>query len=71
MTLLVALPDRDMLDRLTPQVAGEVDLVVWRPDDKPLDRVIDLLVMPYTVSYAFARDPGRPGSACAKPIPRL
>lgn len=51
MTLLVALPDRDMLDRLTPQVAGEVDLVVWRPDDKPLDRVIDLLVMPYTVSY--------------------
>ncbi|HEX4444284.1 MAG TPA: NAD(P)-dependent oxidoreductase [Galbitalea sp.] len=51
MTLLVALPDEDMLARLSPQIPDGVDLVVWRAGDKALDRMIDLLVMPYAVRY--------------------
>ena len=51
MTLLVALPDEDMLVRLSPLVPHGVDLVVWRAGDEPLDRMIDLLVMPYAVRY--------------------
>ena len=51
MTVLVALPDREMLDRLAPQVGDDVELVVWRAQDQPLATVVDLLVMPYTVSY--------------------
>lgn len=51
MTLLVALPNSEMLERLTPQVADDVELVVWRADDEPLGRVIDLFVMSYDVRY--------------------
>jgi phosphoglycerate dehydrogenase-like enzyme len=51
MDLLVALPDNDMLSRLKPDVPADVDLVVWRAGDEPLARMIDLLVMPYSVSY--------------------
>jgi phosphoglycerate dehydrogenase-like enzyme len=51
MNLLVALPDSDMRDRLAPQVSDSVELVVWRAGDAPLDRMIDLLVMPYAVRY--------------------
>jgi phosphoglycerate dehydrogenase-like enzyme len=55
MTLLVAVPDAAMLARLSPAVGKDVDLVVWRPGDSALDRVIDLLVIPYTVSYELLR----------------
>ncbi|QNE45575.1 hydroxyacid dehydrogenase [Glaciihabitans sp. INWT7] len=49
MTFLIAVPDAAMLDRLTP--AGEgVEIIVWTTDDPPLDRPIDLLVLPYSVS---------------------
>lgn len=49
MTVFVAVPDATMLERLTP--AGEdVALEVWTTDDSPLDRSIDLLVLPYSVS---------------------
>jgi phosphoglycerate dehydrogenase-like enzyme len=51
MNLLVAVPDDDMLARLTPSVPPNVDLVVWRAGDEPRGRVIDLLVMPYSVAY--------------------
>jgi phosphoglycerate dehydrogenase-like enzyme len=51
MTLLVAVPDDEMRSRLAPQTPSGVDLVVWRPGDAPLDRVIDLLVISYSVSY--------------------
>lgn len=52
MTILVAVPDADMKKRLEPSIRGDVELVIWRPDDQPLDRVIDLLVIPYVVTYA-------------------
>lgn len=55
MTLLVAVPDAAMLARLSPAVGKDVELVVWRPGDPALDRVIDLLVIPYTVSYELLR----------------
>ncbi len=48
----MALPDQQMLDRLAPQVGEDVELVVWMPGDSPLDRVIDLFVMNYTVAYS-------------------
>lgn len=49
MTVIVAVPDATMLERLTP--AGEdVALEVWTTDDSPLERSIDLLVLPYSVS---------------------
>jgi phosphoglycerate dehydrogenase-like enzyme len=51
MSLLVAVPDAEMRARLAPLVGPEVELVVWTPGDSPLDRIIDLLVMPYTVAY--------------------
>jgi phosphoglycerate dehydrogenase-like enzyme len=51
MDLLVALPDNDMLSRLRPSVPPNVDLVVWRPGDEPLERTVDLLVLPYSVAY--------------------
>jgi phosphoglycerate dehydrogenase-like enzyme len=51
LTVTVALPDSAMLDRLASFVDDNVDLVVWRPGDSSLETVIDLLVMPYTVSY--------------------
>jgi phosphoglycerate dehydrogenase-like enzyme len=50
-TILIAVTDDDMLGRLRPRVADDVELVVWVPGDAPLDRMIDLLVMPYTVSF--------------------
>ena len=51
MTIRVAVPDSMMLERLAASVPADVELLVWRPGDKPLDGLIDLLVMPYTVSY--------------------
>jgi phosphoglycerate dehydrogenase-like enzyme len=58
MTLIVAVPDEAMKTRLATEVGDGVDLLVWRPGDAPLDRIIDLLVMPYTVSYESLRDLG-------------
>jgi phosphoglycerate dehydrogenase-like enzyme len=52
MTITVAVPDSAMRERLRASVAKGVDIIVWRPDDEPLDRAIDLLVIPYTVSFA-------------------
>jgi phosphoglycerate dehydrogenase-like enzyme len=40
-----------MLARLRASVDPDVDLVVWHAGDTPLDRVIDLLVIPYVVTY--------------------
>jgi phosphoglycerate dehydrogenase-like enzyme len=51
MRVTVGLPDEAMLDRLRRAIDDDVDLVVWRAGDKPLDRVIDLLVIPYAVTY--------------------
>jgi phosphoglycerate dehydrogenase-like enzyme len=47
-----------MLARLSPAVGEHVDLVVWRPGDPPLAGAIDLLVIPYTVSYELLRNLG-------------
>ena len=58
MTITVAVPDAAMRARLAPAVPNEVELVVWRPGDPELDRTIDLLVMPYTVSYESLKDLG-------------
>ncbi len=55
MTLLVAVPDAAMLARLSPAAGEDVELIVWRPGDPPLPGVIDLLVIPYTVSYELLR----------------
>lgn len=52
MTLLAAVPDAAMRDRLAPSIPPGTELVVWRPGDHPLDRMIDLLVLPYVVTYA-------------------
>jgi phosphoglycerate dehydrogenase-like enzyme len=49
--ITVALPDDAMLARLRPTVDTDVDLVVWRAGDEPIGRVIDLLVIPYVVTY--------------------
>jgi len=51
MTLLVALPDNTMLDYLDSRVPDGVELTIWKPGDAPLGRVIDLLAMPYIVTY--------------------
>jgi phosphoglycerate dehydrogenase-like enzyme len=51
MSLLIALPDDGMLERLTPSVGDDTELVVWHAGDPPLDRQIDLLVLPYVVTY--------------------
>jgi phosphoglycerate dehydrogenase-like enzyme len=58
MTITVALPDAAMLGRLASKAPDGVDLVVWRPGDAALEQTIDLLVMPYTVSYESLRDLG-------------
>jgi phosphoglycerate dehydrogenase-like enzyme len=58
MTIRVAVPDTAMLDRLSPSVANGVELVVWRPGDAPLAGAIDLLVIPYAVSYDSLRGLG-------------
>ena len=58
MTLRVAIPDAAMLGRLSPTVGNDVELVVWRPGDSPLTEAIDLLVIPYTVSYDSLRGLG-------------
>jgi phosphoglycerate dehydrogenase-like enzyme len=58
MTIRVAVPDQAMVARLAPAVGADVDLVVWRPGEAPLDGVIDLLVMPYTVAYDALQDLG-------------
>jgi phosphoglycerate dehydrogenase-like enzyme len=52
MTITVAVPDSAMQDRLRASVAADVEVVVWRPGDEPTANPIDLLVMPYTVSFA-------------------
>jgi hypothetical protein len=69
LTVTVALPDSAMLDRLASFVDDNVDLVVWRPGDSSLETVIDLLVMPYTVSYESLKGLG--GSAHPEPVARL
>lgn len=56
MSLLVALPESEMLARLAPRVPDDVELVVWRAGDEPLGRMIDLLVMPYAVRYDALAD---------------
>jgi phosphoglycerate dehydrogenase-like enzyme len=58
MTITVALPDAAMLDRLAPGIPTGVDLLVWRPGDPASSTVLDLLVMPYTVSYESLRGLG-------------
>jgi phosphoglycerate dehydrogenase-like enzyme len=59
MSLLVALPDDEMLARIAPTLGDGVELVVWRVGDEPLMRKIDLLVIPYVTGYGFlsALDP--------------
>ena len=52
MKLLVALPDSDMLARLTPRVPDGVDLVVWNYGNPAPERAFDLFVSPYMVGYA-------------------
>jgi phosphoglycerate dehydrogenase-like enzyme len=53
MSLLVALPDDDIRDRIAPEVGNDVDLIVWRVGDAAPERTIDLLVIPYVTSYEF------------------
>jgi phosphoglycerate dehydrogenase-like enzyme len=52
MTITVAVPDSAMQERLNASVGADVDVIVWRPGDEPRGNPIDLLVMPYTVSFA-------------------
>jgi len=58
MTIRVAVPDSAMLDRLSESIPAGVELLVWRPGNAPVDGWIDLLVMPYTVSYDSLRELG-------------
>jgi phosphoglycerate dehydrogenase-like enzyme len=51
LSLYIAVADASMRARLAPQVPEHVEIVVWRPGDSSLERIIDLLVMPYAVSY--------------------
>lgn len=51
MTLLVAVPDATMLERLKPLPAG-VESIVWTLGSKPVDRCFDLLVLPYMIPAA-------------------
>ena len=48
MALVVAVPDTDMRDRLSPP-PPEVELVVWALGDAPVDTSFDLLVLPYMI----------------------
>jgi len=52
-TITVALPDHDMAGRLAGRLDARVDVVVWNAGDPPLDRPIDLLVLPYVVNYGL------------------
>ena len=52
MTITVAVPDSAMQERLDASVGPDVEIIVWRPGDEPRGNPIDLLVMPYTVSFA-------------------
>lgn len=45
-----------MASRLAPRAPDGVEIVVWRPGDAPLGRMIDLLVLPYVVNYALLAD---------------
>jgi phosphoglycerate dehydrogenase-like enzyme len=58
MTITVAVPDAAMRERISASVAENVEVVVWRPGDDPRSGAIDLLVMPYTVSYDSLRGLG-------------
>ena len=58
MKITVAVPDQAMQSRLSASTGEDVDLVVWRPGDDALEQAIDLLVMPYTVSYESLRGLG-------------
>ena len=58
MKITVAVPDQAMQSRLSASAGEDVDLVVWRPGDDALEQTIDLLVMPYTVSYESLRGLG-------------
>jgi phosphoglycerate dehydrogenase-like enzyme len=58
MTIRVAVPDPAMLERLSGSVPTGAELLVWRPGDDPVEGGIDLLVMPYTVSYETLRSLG-------------
>jgi phosphoglycerate dehydrogenase-like enzyme len=51
MTVTVALPDEGMLARLAPTVAPDTDLIVWNAGDPAPGHAIDLLVLPYVVTY--------------------
>jgi phosphoglycerate dehydrogenase-like enzyme len=57
-TVTVAVPDSAMQERLSASVSEQVELIVWRPGDRPRESTIDLLVMPYTVSYDSLRGLG-------------
>ncbi|HEY2643207.1 MAG TPA: 2-hydroxyacid dehydrogenase [Galbitalea sp.] len=51
MSIRVAVPDADMLVRMEPRIGDDVELIVWRPTDPPFEGELDLLVIPYVVSY--------------------
>ena len=48
MSILVGLPDSEMLERLGPQPHG-VEVTVWALGSEPVDRRFDLLVLPYMI----------------------
>jgi len=48
MALVVAVPDADMRDRLSPPPPG-VEIRVWALGDAPIDAPFDLLVLPYMI----------------------
>jgi phosphoglycerate dehydrogenase-like enzyme len=51
MNLLVALPSDELVARIAPKVDDGVDLIVWHAGEPQPDRIIDLLVTPYVVTY--------------------
>jgi phosphoglycerate dehydrogenase-like enzyme len=58
MTITVAVPDSAMRERISASIAAGVDVIIWRPGDEPPGSTIDLLVMPYTVSFAALKGLG-------------
>jgi phosphoglycerate dehydrogenase-like enzyme len=52
MTTLIAVPDENMFTHLAPNLPDGAELIVWTPGEAPLARMIDLLVLPYIVTYA-------------------
>jgi len=58
MTVTVAVPDPAMQERIRTSVPEDVDVIVWRPGDKPHGDLIDLLVMPYAVVYETLKGTG-------------